>query len=216
MGNPHLKLVTPTIEKRTVMPRRAKNATLRTREYLTGHEDRGADGCGAAEPLRAPRRHHDPDRVPPRAARFRGRRPTLGPDRFHPGGPARTPHQGRHSQRAPVERGGDARPTPPATGGRCKPVRVRQRARRTLHDGRLRPDDGARGERRPASASRSTRTCCGTPAASRWPTPGTTPAPCKPISGTGISSTPCATPSWRPTASGNFRQTECDYKSPDT
>src|SRR4051794_11540986 len=38
MGNTHLKLVTPTIEKRTVMPRRAKNATLRTREYLTRSE----------------------------------------------------------------------------------------------------------------------------------------------------------------------------------
>jgi type 1 fimbriae regulatory protein FimB/type 1 fimbriae regulatory protein FimE len=38
MGNPHLKLVAPTIEKRTVMPRRAKNATLRTREYMTGNE----------------------------------------------------------------------------------------------------------------------------------------------------------------------------------
>jgi type 1 fimbriae regulatory protein FimB/type 1 fimbriae regulatory protein FimE len=38
MANSHLKLVTPTIEKRTVMPRRAKNATLRTREYLTEHE----------------------------------------------------------------------------------------------------------------------------------------------------------------------------------
>ena len=38
MGNTHLKLVTPTIEKRTVMPRRAKNADLRTREYLTAHE----------------------------------------------------------------------------------------------------------------------------------------------------------------------------------
>jgi type 1 fimbriae regulatory protein FimB/type 1 fimbriae regulatory protein FimE len=38
MGNTHLKLVTPTIEKRTVMPRRAKNADLRTREYLTEHE----------------------------------------------------------------------------------------------------------------------------------------------------------------------------------
>src|SRR5215203_744327 len=38
MGNTHLKLVTPAIEKRTVMPRRAKNVTLRTREYLTEHE----------------------------------------------------------------------------------------------------------------------------------------------------------------------------------
>jgi hypothetical protein len=38
MSDTHLKLVAPTIEKRTVMPRRAKNATLRTREYLTEHE----------------------------------------------------------------------------------------------------------------------------------------------------------------------------------
>jgi type 1 fimbriae regulatory protein FimB/type 1 fimbriae regulatory protein FimE len=38
MANAHLKLVTPTIEKRTVMPRRGKNADLRTREYLTHHE----------------------------------------------------------------------------------------------------------------------------------------------------------------------------------
>src|SRR5438094_2207215 len=38
MGNTHLKLVTPTFEKRTVMPRRAKNADLRTREYLTEDE----------------------------------------------------------------------------------------------------------------------------------------------------------------------------------
>jgi integrase len=38
MGNMRLKLVTPTIETRTVMPRRAKNADLRTREYLTADE----------------------------------------------------------------------------------------------------------------------------------------------------------------------------------
>ena len=38
MGNAALSLVTPAIEKRTVMPRRAKNADLRSREYLTEHE----------------------------------------------------------------------------------------------------------------------------------------------------------------------------------
>ena len=38
MGNMHLKLVTPTTEKRTVTPKRAKNADLRTREYLTSDE----------------------------------------------------------------------------------------------------------------------------------------------------------------------------------
>jgi integrase len=31
----HLKLVTPTTEKRTVTPKRRPNADLRTREYLT-------------------------------------------------------------------------------------------------------------------------------------------------------------------------------------
>ena len=38
MGNAQLRLVAPTTEKRTVMPRRAKNSDLRTREYLTEHE----------------------------------------------------------------------------------------------------------------------------------------------------------------------------------
>jgi integrase len=38
MGNAPLRLVTLAIEKRTVMPRRAKNADLRSREYLTEHE----------------------------------------------------------------------------------------------------------------------------------------------------------------------------------
>jgi site-specific recombinase XerD len=34
----HLKLVAPTIKRRTVTPKRAKNSELRTREYLTEHE----------------------------------------------------------------------------------------------------------------------------------------------------------------------------------
>jgi integrase len=38
MAKAHLKLVVPTIEKRTVTPKRAKNSELRTREYLTEHE----------------------------------------------------------------------------------------------------------------------------------------------------------------------------------
>jgi integrase len=38
MGNAGLKLVAPAIEKRTVMPKRAKNSELRTREYLTARE----------------------------------------------------------------------------------------------------------------------------------------------------------------------------------
>jgi type 1 fimbriae regulatory protein FimB/type 1 fimbriae regulatory protein FimE len=38
MTKPHLQLVAPATEKRTVTPRRAKNAELRTREYLTESE----------------------------------------------------------------------------------------------------------------------------------------------------------------------------------
>jgi type 1 fimbriae regulatory protein FimB/type 1 fimbriae regulatory protein FimE len=38
MGNVSLKLVAPTTEKRTVMPKRAKNSELRSREYLTPDE----------------------------------------------------------------------------------------------------------------------------------------------------------------------------------
>src|SRR5262245_7715721 len=38
MSKPGLRLVVPGIVNRTVMPRRAKNSELRTREYLTEHE----------------------------------------------------------------------------------------------------------------------------------------------------------------------------------
>jgi integrase len=38
MGNFHLTLVTPGTLNRTVMPRRARNSELRSREYLTKHE----------------------------------------------------------------------------------------------------------------------------------------------------------------------------------
>ena len=38
MTKPHLKLVTPNIVNRTVMPQRPPNAALRTREYLTEAE----------------------------------------------------------------------------------------------------------------------------------------------------------------------------------
>src|SRR5215831_18124764 len=38
MAKPSLRLVSPTTEKRTVTPKRAKNSELRSREYLTRHE----------------------------------------------------------------------------------------------------------------------------------------------------------------------------------
>jgi hypothetical protein len=38
MTKPHLQLVRPTTENRTVPPRRRKNAAVRTREHLTMEE----------------------------------------------------------------------------------------------------------------------------------------------------------------------------------
>jgi hypothetical protein len=38
MAKSHLKLVTPTTQKRTVAPTRRRNGDLRTREYLTEAE----------------------------------------------------------------------------------------------------------------------------------------------------------------------------------
>jgi hypothetical protein len=36
MGNPHLRLAAPTVENRTVIARRVKNAALRSRERSAG------------------------------------------------------------------------------------------------------------------------------------------------------------------------------------
>jgi hypothetical protein len=38
VANPNLRLVTPATENRTVTPKRAPNADLRTREHLTAEE----------------------------------------------------------------------------------------------------------------------------------------------------------------------------------
>src|SRR4029077_7827070 len=57
---------------------------------------------------------------------------------------------------------------------------------------------------RRSSASNHTRTCYGTPAASFWPTRDTTPAPYRPISVTGIFSTPAVTPNWHRIGSRTF------------
>ena len=48
MAKSNLRLVTLTTENRTVMPRRAPNAQLRTREHLTGDEVEKIDRDGQA------------------------------------------------------------------------------------------------------------------------------------------------------------------------
>src|SRR5215471_11109793 len=59
-----------------------------------------------------------------------------------------------------------------------------------------------------SSNSRCIRTCCGTLAGINWPTRASTPAPCRPISGTKTSITRCAIPSCRRRASKTSGRTE--------
>jgi hypothetical protein len=53
MAKPRLRLVTPAIVNRTVMPRRRPNAELRRREHLTEAEVETAHGGGKGQPLAA-------------------------------------------------------------------------------------------------------------------------------------------------------------------
>jgi hypothetical protein len=62
----------------------------------------------------------------------------------------------------------------------------------------------------PACLSPSSRTCCGTPAATPWPMPGTTRGRCRPGSGTRTSSTQCAIPNWRRIGSSTSGDRWCD------
>ena len=57
---------------------------------------------------------------------------------------------------------------------------------------------------KPRSASRSTRTCSGMPAATRWPTRASIPEPCRPIWATGRSTRRRATRRWRRAGSKIF------------
>jgi integrase len=58
--------------------------------------------------------------------------------------------------------------------------------------------------RRPRSDSRSTRTCCATPAAMRWPTRASIPGRCRLTSAIARSTRPRAMPRWRPVGSRTF------------
>ena len=162
MGNTHLKLVTPTPEKRTVTPKRAKNADLRTREYLTIDEVERVDGRCAEEPLRASRRHYDFDRLPPRVPRFRGRRPSLGSGGFQSRRPPCAQGQARHAERAPCS-GAEMRAIRRLQRETtARPVCFCKRAARAIHDCRLRPYGGARRKRseaRSQSPSSHAPTC---------------------------------------------------------
>ena len=203
MAKSHLKLVAPTTVNRTVaMPRRRPNAELRTREYLTDAEVERLTEAAKGN------RHGHRDATMILVAYRHGLRavelvgPSLGSDRLRHGHPARPPGQAGHAEHPPDPGRRTARPAPTAArAGAQVAVCVHVGARRALHHGGLCADGGACWRRGEASASRPTRTCCGTPAASRWPTRATTRGRCRPIWATRISSTRCATPSCRPIGS---------------
>jgi hypothetical protein len=68
MSNAHLKLVTPSIVKRTVTPSRRPNGDLRTREYLTEAEVERLTKAARGGTVGAPGRHDDPCGLPTRAS----------------------------------------------------------------------------------------------------------------------------------------------------
>jgi integrase len=186
MAKSHLTLVAPTTEKRTVTPKRRPNAEMRSREHLTdaevgqlteaakrnrwGHRDSTMILVAWRHGLRASELTDLRwDQIDFATATLHVRRVKRGTPSTHPimGDELRALRRLRREQapRSPFvftsERAG-----PFTTAGWNGPAS------------------------KPGSRSRSTRTCCATPAALRWPTRATTPAPCKPISGIATSSTP--------------------------
>jgi integrase len=89
MAKSQLKLVTPTIKKRTVTPKRRRNGDLRTREYLTEAEVERLMKAATGN------RHGHRDAtmilvgLPARAAGFRAGGPSVGPGGLQDGHPAR-------------------------------------------------------------------------------------------------------------------------------
>ena len=112
MTKPHLALVTPTTEIRTVArrstPRRPTNAALRTREHLAQHEVEKL--IEVVKRNRHGRRDalHDLFSLPAWAARRRGGRPALGAGRLQDGDAARAEGEERHAGQSSPDRPGNA------------------------------------------------------------------------------------------------------------
>ena len=190
MANPHLRLVTPTTENRTVMPRRRKNADLRSREYLTEHEiealmaaaRQNRHGHRDATMILVAFRHglRAAEAVDLRWDQVDFRTATLHVRRAKKGTPSTHPIARRRAARA----------APPSTGARAQVgLRIPLGARRTVYDRRASPAWSNGQGSRPSWASRPIHICSGTPVASRWRTRGMTRGRCRPTLGTAISST---------------------------
>ena len=174
MAKRHLKLVTPATVKRTVTPKRPPNADLRTREYLTEAE--------VERLMKAAKRnrwgHRDATMV--LVAYRHGLRASELVDlrwdqvEFRTATAARPQGQAGHPGTHPIL-GDELRALRrlQARAGAQVALRVHVGARGTLQHCRVCPH-GRAGRIEAKLASRRTRTCSGTPAATRWRTRGTT------------------------------------------
>ena len=197
MAKRHLKLVTPATVNRTVTPKRPPNSKLRTREYLTeaeverlmkaarknrwGHRDATMILVAYRHGLRAS------ELVDLRWDQIEFASGTLHVRRVKQGTPSTHPILGDELRAC----GGSS-----ASRSRSRPLCSRRSAGRPSAPPGLPAWSSGQGSR-PSSPSRRTRTCSGTPAATRWPTRGTIRGHCKLISATATSSTRCATLSYR-------------------
>ena len=202
MATPHLKLIAPDTVFRTVAtPRRKPNADYRTREYLTAGEVEALIAAAKgnrwgqrdAAMILVAYRHglRVSELIDLRWDQIDFDRATLAVRRVKNGTPSTHPIMG-DELRALRRLQREQEPKSPFvfTSERGSPFTASGFARWWSGPGP-----------RPGSASRPILTCCATPAASPWPTRGTTRARCKPIWGIAIFSIRCATPSCRRTAS---------------
>ena len=201
MAKSHLKLVTPTTEKRTVTPTRRPNAELRTREYLTEAEVERL--IEAAKGNRGPPgRHHDPGGLPARPASERAGGPALGSGRLRQGHPARPQGQAGHTEHASDHRATNCGP--------CGELQREQEPKSpfvftsergspftTAGFARMVERAGAEAKLGFKAHPHMLRHACGFALANK----GTIPGRCRPISATRTFSTRCATPSCRPIGS---------------
>ena len=208
MAKSHLKLVTPATVKRTVTPKRLPNGKLRTREYLTEAEVERL--MAAAKGNRWGHRDATMILVAYRHGLRAAELVDLRWDQIDFA--TATLHVRRVKQGTPS--------THPILGDELRALRRLQREQEPKSPFVFTSERGApftplaspawsseQGLRR-SLASRPTRTCCGTPAATPWPTRGTTRAPCKPILATATSSTPCGTLSYRRRGSRIFGEAD--------
>jgi type 1 fimbriae regulatory protein FimB/type 1 fimbriae regulatory protein FimE len=204
MAKAHLKLVAPDIEKRTVGPRRLPNNAYRAREHLTeaeverllaaaktnryGHRDATMILTASRHGLRAAELVELRwEQVEFETARLAAR------EQAQEGDPATHPIGGRELRALRrLKRETKASPFM-FVSERGAPFTVAGFQKLVARAG-----DTA------GFAFKVHPTCCAMPAALRWPTPATIQGRCRPISGTGISSTQSATPNSRPIGSSPF------------